>query len=138
MFTVGRILSGIYARRIPVDRMVLGSLFLAVAGVLLLWLDLHPALSLAGIVLTGFSIAPVFPSLVSGTPDRVGRRHAGNAIGMQMSAAGMGSACVAALMGVLARHFSLEAVTPALLGSFTAVLLLYVATMRRMALKRER
>lgn len=136
MFTLGRILSGIYAKRILVNRIVLGSLALALAGALLLWLNLSPALSLAGIVLTGFSIAPIFPSLVTGTQDRVERRHAGNTIGMQMSAAGTGSACVSALMGVLARRTSVEAIPAALLGLFAVILLLFAAMMGRKATPR--
>ena len=135
MFTVGRIFSGLYAKHIPVGRIVLGCLVLAVAGSLLLWLNLNPALSLAGIVLTGFAIAPVFPSLVSSTQYRVDRRHAGNAIGMQMAAAGTGSAGVSALLGVLARRTSVEAIPAALLGLFAVILVLFVATMGRKRFK---
>ena len=131
MFTVGRILSGIYAKHTPADRIVLGCLSLALAGSFLLWMNLSPVLSLSGIVLTGFAIAPVFPSLVSGTQDRIDRHHVSNAIGMQMSAAGTGSACVSALMGVLARRISMEAIPAALLGLFAVILALFIATMRR-------
>lgn len=138
MFTLGRILSGLVAKHIPVNRIVLGCLALALAGSLLLWLNLNPFLSLSGIVLTGFAIAPVFPSLVSGTPTRVDRRHAGNTIGMQMSAAGTGSACVSALMGVLARRTSVEEIPAALLGMFAAVLLIFMVTIRRKATRRSR
>lgn len=135
MFTVGRILSGVYAKHVPINRIVLGCLVLALAGSLLLWLNLNPALNLAGIVLTGFAIAPVFPSLVSSTSHRMDRRHAGNAIGMQMAAAGTGSACVSALMGVLARRTSVEMIPAALLGLFAVILLLFIATMRPKVLK---
>ncbi len=130
MFTLGRILSGFYSRRLSPDSIVLAALVVGLAGSLLLWLDPGPVLSLSGMVLTGFAVAPVFPSLVSGTRDRVGRRHAGNAVGMQMAAAGLGGACLPALMGVLARRVSVEAITGALLALFAAVLLAFLAARR--------
>jgi fucose permease len=137
MFAIGRILSGIYVKHVPLNRIVLGSLSLALAGSLLLWLNIHPAVSLSGMALTGFAIAPVFPSLVSGTQGRVGRRHAGNAIGMQMSAAAAGSACLPALMGILARKTSVEAITAALVALFAVMLLLFIATLRLKALRHK-
>lgn len=124
MFTVGRILSGFLTRHLPPHRLVSGSLGLAVLGSLLLWANLNPAASLAGMVLTGFAIAPVFPALVSGTASRVGRRHAANAIGIQMSSAGLGSAVLPALLGVLARRVSVEAITGALLALFIVILMI--------------
>ncbi len=124
LFTVGRILSGFLTHRWDPNRLVTGSLGLAVLGSLLLWANLNPTVSLAGMVLTGFAIAPVFPALVSGTRDRVGRRHENNAIGIQMSMAGLGSAVIPALLGVLARRVSVEAITGALLILFTMILLI--------------
>lgn len=130
MFTVGRIVSGFYVNRLPAGRLILGGLVAALAGSMLLWLNLHPIVSLAGMVVTGFAIAPVFPSLMSSTADRVGARHAGNTIGMQMAAAGTGAACLPGLMGVLARRVSVEAITAAIMGLFALVLVLFIANLR--------
>ncbi len=131
LFTVGRILSGFFAKHFPLNQMLLGCLVLAAAGSLLLWMNLNPALSLFGLILTGFAIAPVFPSLVSSTQNRVGRRHASNTIGMQMSAAGAGSAFISALLGLLARRVSLEAIPASLTGLWLAVLFLFIVSIRR-------
>ncbi len=131
MFTVGRILSGFFAKHVPLNRMVLGCLALALVGSLLLWMNIDPAWSLSGIVLTGFAIAPVFPSLVSSTQNRVGRHHASNSIGMQMSAAGAGSAFISTLLGLLARRVSLEAIPASLTVLWATVLFLFIASIRR-------
>lgn len=125
-FTVGRILSGFYIKKVPTQRLLLGSLGLALAGSILLWANLNPLLSFSGMILTGFVIAPVFPCLVSSTRMRVGARHAGNTIGMQMAAAGFGAAVLPALMGVLARQVSVEAITVVFVALFALILTLYL------------
>ena len=61
----------------------------------------------AGILLLGLAIAPIFPSMVSTTSKRVGREHAGSTIGMQMAMAGLGVGIVPGLMGVIAKRFGL-------------------------------
>jgi fucose permease len=130
MFTIGRIISGIYSKYISADKIVFISIFIAIAGSFLLWLNINPVISLIGMIVTGFAIAPVFPSLVSGTSKRVGKRHASNAIGMQMSAAAIGSACMPALMGIIARNMSVEAITAALVGLFFLIALLFIISVK--------
>ncbi len=120
MFTVGRVIAGLYARRIGASRLVLGSLIGALLAAVLLWWNPAPAVSLAAVGLIGLVIAPIFPGLVSGTSQRVGPRFAANTIGMQMAGAGLGAASIPSLMGVLARGFSLE-VIPAFLAFLFAV-----------------
>ncbi|MCE5301019.1 MAG: MFS transporter [Spirochaetia bacterium] len=131
MFTLGRIFSGIYSKHITVNTIIISSLTLALTGSLLLWFNINPVISLAGMVLAGFAVAPVFPSLVSGTQARVGDRHAGNAIGMQMAAASIGSAVMPALMGILAGRTGVEGITGAMVVLFVAIILLYVFVARR-------
>jgi len=130
MFTVSRILSGIYAKHIQWKIIVFGCIILALAGSLLLRLKINPVISMAGMVIAGFAIAPIFPAMVSGTSSRVGDSHASNAIGMQMSAASIGSACIPALMGILARRFSVEAITGAIIALFAVILLVFIAALR--------
>lgn len=129
-FTVGRILSGFYIKKVPTSRLLPASLGFALAGASLLWANLGPLPSFGGMILTGFVIAPVFPCLVSSTKTRVGARHAGNTIGMQMAAAGTGAALLPALMGVLARRVSVEAIPAALVVLFAAILGLYWVSSR--------
>lgn len=110
MFTVGRMLAGLYVRRVGRHRLVLTSLAGALLGAALLWWNPAHGANLLAVGLIGFAIAPVFPALVSGTRQRVGEHHAANTIGMQVAAAGLGAALVPGLAGVLARQFSLEVI----------------------------
>ena len=130
-FTVGRVLAGLYTRRVSNDTILRFSLLLALAGALLVWWNPGQTVSLAGVALVGFAVAPIFPALVSGTSERVSPKHAANTIGMQISAAGLGGAAVPGLAGVLARNTSLEAI-PIYLSACLAIMFgLYVAASRK-------
>jgi fucose permease len=129
-FTLGRVLAGLYTRRVRPDTLLRASILAALAGAALLWWNPSPAVSLAGVAITGFAIAPIFPGLVSGTSARVGPKHAANTIGMQISAAGLGGAAVPALAGVLARNTTLEAIPLYLVALLALLFGLYVAATR--------
>lgn len=131
LFTVGRILAGLYAKKLGVNTIVMMSILGALAGAVLLWWNPVAIVSLIGIVLIGFAIAPIFPALVSGTSERVSPRFAANTIGMQMSAAGLGGALLPALMGILARRISLEAIPVLLIVLLLILLSLYLFSMQR-------
>lgn len=124
MFTVGRIVAGVYARRIRVHTLLRISMLTALAGALLLLSNPSDTASLISVAIVGFAIAPIFPGLVSGTSQRVGPRHAANTIGMQISAAGLGGAMAPTLAGILARHVSLE-----IIPVFLTVLLILLISM---------
>ncbi len=125
-FTIGRLLAGLYTRRVGVHTLILCSLLAALGGVILLWWNPSNTASLVGVVLIGFAIAPIFPGLVSGTSRRVGMRFAANTIGMQMGAAGVGASLIPGLVGVLAERFSLEVIPVCLFVLFVLLLGLYV------------
>ena len=108
MFTLGRILAGLYATRLGVDLLVQGGIALAFLGSLLLWWDPFPVANLVAVALVGIAIAPIFPALISGTSRRVGAPMAANTIGMQMAVTGLGASLIPSLVGVLARRYSLE------------------------------
>jgi fucose permease len=109
-FTIGRILAGIYTKKVGGHTLIFGSLAGALLGIILLWWNPSPAISLTGVALTGFAVAPIFPAMVSGTSRRVGARFAANTIGMQMAAAGLGGSLIPGLVGVLAKRISLEVI----------------------------
>lgn len=131
MFTIGRILAGVYTSRIGLHALMRGSVLLGLVGAALVWWNPSIGISLFGVALSGFAIAPIFPGLVSGTSDRVGRRHAANTIGMQISAAGFGAAMLPGLAGILARHFSLESIPVFLTSLFALLLVLYTVSLLR-------
>lgn len=124
-FTIGRFSAGLYTRKIKLHTLIFASIGLAMVGVIMLWWNPSNIISLAGIALTGLAIAPIFPGLMSGTSDRVSPRFAANTIGMEMSAAGIGSALVPAVIGVLAKNSSLEIIPVCLFVSFLLLLALY-------------
>jgi fucose permease len=107
-FTVGRLVAGLFAKRVGVKRLVLGGLVGAFLGAVLLSWNPFAAANLLAVALIGFAIAPIFPALMSGTSQRVGAHFAANTIGMQMAAAGFGTAVIPSLVGTLARRSSLE------------------------------
>lgn len=115
MFTLGRLLAGAFANWLGHQRLIWGSLALALMGAILLIWNPANAVGLFAIGLIGFAFAPVFPGLVSGTLHRVGKAHQDNSMGMQIAAAGIGGAGLPALSGVLAARYSLEIVPWALL-----------------------
>lgn len=129
-FTLGRILAGLYTRRIGVNTLIRGSLLGALFGAACLWWNPSETISLIGVALVGFAIAPIFPGLVSGTSQRVGAKNAANTIGLQIGAGGLGAAFIPGLVGVLARHISLEIIPICLFALFAILLSLYVLSVR--------
>ncbi len=122
---VGRVLFGLIADRVPLAGTLRVCLAATVVGTLLFWLEPTPSLSLVGLVAIGFFLAPVFASLVSLTPARVGAAHADSAIGFQIAAAGLGGAALAGLVGVLSRGLGLWVVGASLLLFSLLLLALY-------------
>lgn len=117
-FTIGRVVAGLYAKKVGVNPLVQGGLVGALLGTVLLVWNPFAGANLLAVALIGFSIAPIFPALISGTRQRVGAHFAANTIGIQMTATGLGAAVIPAFLGVLARQFSLEVVPICLLVVF--------------------
>lgn len=114
-FTGGRLLLGVVVDRLRVTTLIRFGIVGIIVGSGLLWW--HPAhwVGFLGLALIGLAEAPIFPTLISVTPSRVGVGHADNAIGFQVAAAGLGGAGLSSLAGVLAEHLGLEIVGPFLL-----------------------
>jgi fucose permease len=107
-FTIGRFLFGMIIDRYDARMVLRLAIFGAAVGAGLLCLNLSNTVSFWGLALMGFTLAPVFPTLMSQTPSRVGQRHAANAIGFQGAAAGMGVSLLLALAGRLAETLGVE------------------------------
>lgn len=129
-FTIGRVAAGLLTKRVSVDSMVIGGLGFALLGMLLLIWNPLPAANLLAVAIIGFSLAPVFPAMMSGTSRRVGDHLAANTIGMQMAATGVGTALIPGMLGVLARRVSLEAIPWGQLAVLGGLLLLYLLAVR--------
>ena len=125
-FTIGRIVAGVFAKRVGVNKLVLGGLVGALLGAgLLIWNPSEMANVLA-VAIIGLSIAPIFPAMMSGTAARVGDQYAANTIGMQMAATGLGTVVIPSLMGVLARQLSLEVIPVCLIAVYAGLFGCYI------------
>lgn len=129
-FTIGRVVAGLFAKRVGINLLVTGGLTGAILGAALLIWNPSEAVNLLAVALIGFSIAPIFPAMMSGTRTRVGDHFAANTIGMQMAATGLGTALIPGLMGVFARQVSLEVIPVMLLAVYVGLFSLYMLAVR--------
>ncbi len=134
-FTIGRIFMGVLADRMSNRTLIRLSMLAGLVGTLLLTLNLPDAGNFVALLITGFGFAALFPILIAETPQRVGLRHAPNAIGFQIGIAGMGIAFLPGLAGVLAASFGLEIIGPYLFGLVVASLIIYEIILRREAVR---
>jgi fucose permease len=106
--TIGRVFFGIILTNTSVNKVLMGSFLTLVVGTLLIAVDLTGIITLSGILLAGFALAPVFPSLIALTPKRVGAGNAANAVGFQISAAMTGGALLPAFAGLMIDRLGLD------------------------------
>lgn len=129
-FTIGRILFGSVQIRLSTTTIVRGGFLLTAVGALILWLNPFN-LGVVGLAVMGFAQAPLFPLLISKTPDYVGTEHAANTIGFQIAGAGSGFALLPGLAGILAGRSSIEIVPPFLLTSLIIAIVLHEVLVAR-------
>lgn len=128
--TVGRVVFGPVVDRLGVVATLRACLFATVLGAVLVWWNLVDVLSFLGLASMGFALAPIFPSMVSITPQRTGTAHAANAIGFQVAAASLGAAVLPGLAGILAEYQGLETVGPFLFVTSIVTFLLHEVSVR--------
>lgn len=107
---LGRVVFGLIADRVGLDRLVRYCLLAATAGAAVFALPLSPAAAFAGLALAGIGLAPVFPCLMTRTPQRLGRALSAHAVGFQVGAAMVGAAAVPAALGLIASGAGLGAI----------------------------
>jgi fucose permease len=123
--TAGRLLSGFAVNFLPV-RLLLRYCIIGIAfGAGMIWLNITSFISFVGLALMGLSSAPIFPSMIATTPERLGEAHTPNVVGFQIAAAMLGAALLPSLIGVLADGFGLEIVAPTLLVAAMLLLAIY-------------
>jgi len=127
--TAGRLGLGALGARVPRHLALDLSMAGAVVGTALLWLD-PGGLGPAGLPVTGLSLATIFPTLVSLTPDRLGAGRTPVAVGFQLASAGLGAALVPGLAGGLIGRFGLDALGPLLVTSAGVMTVVHLATNR--------
>lgn len=128
--TAGRIVSGLVADRLtPTTLIRIGMLGAPLAAAVLAMRSDFAVTAFACAAL-GFSLAPIYPMLISATPARLGTQYAQQAIGFQVSAAYLGIAALPTIAGVMARRIGLESIGPYLVACLLALLLLHEIILR--------
>jgi fucose permease len=127
--TVGRVVFGQIAASVSRRSVLRIGLGLAPLGAAMIWANAGAAASVAGAALLGFALAPVFPTLISVTPQRVGRAFAPQAVGFQVAAGNAGIALLPGLVGVMARRIGLEVVGVFLVCATVFLFILHEAVM---------
>jgi fucose permease len=111
VFTGGRIFFGFIANRFETARLLRWCLLGAVVGTVLFAWNPLPLIGSIGLIIVGFAEAPIFPMLMTTTPQRVGLEHAENGVSLQMSFVGIGAAILPGLIGTIGKNFGLETMT---------------------------
>jgi fucose permease len=114
--TVGRFLIGTISQRTTATRLVRAALLGTLIGTSLIALSslvsgrsaLAGTCTALGLLITGFSLSPLYPMLMHDTPRRVGPAHALNLIGFQSASGSLGYTTLPILMGTLMRRYSTE------------------------------
>jgi fucose permease len=134
--TIGRILFGFIATHTSSETLLRAAMALSILASALIALNL-PVISALALALLGLSFAPVFPVLIAETPNRLGRQHTANVVGLEVAAAVVGGAILPALLGVLAARTTLEVVGPALLLGAVLLAALHEALVRLASARRR-
>jgi fucose permease len=124
-FTFGRVVSGLIVRVMPEHLFMRLSMIGLIVGELLMLLNIDPTLSLLALPLVGFSVAPMFPSMIGSTQDRIAPEHVANTIGFQIGAAGLGGGVIIGLGSIISGIFGLQAIFVSNMIFAIAIFILY-------------
>jgi len=122
--TVGRFITGFVTFRMGNRMLIRCGQITALAGSALLLLPLADGFALAGLLIVGLGLAPIYPCMLHETPVRFGRKHAQSIMGYQMAVAYTGSTFMPPLLGLLAGHTTM-AVFPVSVAVMAAFMLLF-------------
>jgi fucose permease len=128
---LGRVVMGEVATRAGPRPVLTACLAGMCIGAALLFLPELAAV--VGVVLLGFSAAPMFPLLTLTTTDRVGEAWTDRAVGLQSAASTAGAATLPALIGLFIGPFGPQVIAPSLLilAGLNAAVLAWTASRSR-------
>ncbi|MHA7967573.1 MFS transporter [Paenibacillus sp. CAU 1782] len=119
--TIGRLITGFITMKVSNVVLIRTGQLVTITGGLLLILPLPAFFSLAGFILVGLGLAPIYPGLLHETPTRFGKENSARLMGYQMAVAYTGSTFLPPLFGILATKTSV--------ALFPLVLLIFLALM---------
>lgn len=104
--TIGRLITGFITLKVQNRVLIRCGQIVAIAGGLVLMLPLDQ-LFLAGLILIGLGLAPIYPGLLHETPARFGRENSAKLMGYQMAVAYTGTTILPSLFGFIATQTSI-------------------------------
>ena len=122
--TAGRFISGFASFRLSNRSLIRIGLTLALSAAILLALSGSQAAARLSIIVIGFGLAPVFPSMLHETPKKYGREISQIMIGFQMGAAYLGSAIFPPLTGFVLQQLGTDIMPFIAAAVIAAVLIL--------------
>ncbi|HYG36659.1 MAG TPA: MFS transporter, partial [Clostridia bacterium] len=121
----GRILFGFVVERFGLDALIRISTVAVLVGTALFAWNPAPLISPLALGIAGFGLAPIFPCLMTRTPQRLGKQIAAHAIGFQVGAAMIGAAALPSLTGLIAQYFGLSLVGLTILAMAVVLVVLH-------------
>ena len=128
--TLGRLGLSAVASRLGAHRVLSVSMAGTIVGCAVLWWD-PASLGVLGLPFAGLSLAGVFPTLVTLTPQRIGPGRTTAVMGYQLAAASLGAAILPWMVGWAVARTSLEALGPMLVGAAVTMAALHLTLDRR-------
>lgn len=102
--TIGRLITGFVTFKMSNQMLIRMGQIIALTGAILLVLPLPSIFSVAGFIVVGLGLAPIFPCMLHETPARFGKKHSQAIMGYQMAVAYTGSTFMPPLFGFIASH----------------------------------
>ena len=104
--TAGRALSGFVSMKLSNEALIRIGGILLIAGMFIMLLPLPAVFTIAGFIIVGLGLAPIFPCMLHQTPVYFKKENAQAAMGLQMAFAYCGITLMPPLFGQLFAHLS--------------------------------
>lgn len=122
-----RVVFGLVDVRGPLPRWLIGCMTAILLATVTLSASSRPAMSIAAAAVIGFACGPIFPWLISLTPQRLGVAHGANAIGVQIASASIGLTLIPTTVGIIGDEIGVNAIPLALLAIALLLMLAYAS-----------
>ncbi|MGO4537567.1 MFS transporter [Paenibacillus sp. 2TAB19] len=134
--TIGRFITGFITFKLTNRMLIRVGQMMTLAGAVLMILPLPTSFALAGFMIVGLGLAPIFPCMLHETPERFGKKHAGSIMGFQMAFAYTGSTFMPPLLGFIAAYATIG-IFPSYIVICALAMLLFSERLNGMMKKRQ-
>jgi fucose permease len=128
--TIGRLALARVAERVGNRRLIQGCLVGVVTGLTIAWFVPLQVVTASGLWLTGFSLGPIFPTMIALMPRLVAARFVPSAIGFLASLSAVGGSLCPWIAGNLAQYVGLWTLLPFVILLTGGMLILWLSLMR--------